>query len=66
MSFNGEQFESFKPKKPKSPVIAGRTKQKNHKTPRGKTEHEPCSQEEINWSKIEKSIQNKIVGTLQD
>ena len=31
-----------------------------------KTEHEPCRQEEINWSKIEKSIQNKTVGTLQD
>ena len=54
MSFNGEQFESFKPKKPKSPVIAGRTKQKNHKTPRAKTEQEPCSQEELNWSEFEK------------
>ena len=39
---------------------------KNLKTPKAKTEHEPCSQEEIHWSKIEKSIQNKIVGTLQD
>ena len=43
-----------------------KNKTKNHKTPRAKTKHEQCSQEEINWSKIEKSIQNKIVGTLQD
>ena len=54
MRFNWEQFENFKPKKPKNPVIAGRTKQKNHKTPWSKTEQEPCSQEEINLSKIEK------------
>ena len=67
MRFNWEQFENFKPKKkPKNPVIAGRTKQKNHKTPRAKTEQAPCCQEELNWSEIEKSIQNKIVGTLQD
>ena len=48
MSFNGEQFEIFKPKNKKNPVIVWRTKQKNHKTPRAKIEHEPCSQEEIN------------------
>ena len=54
MSFTGEQFENFKPKKLKNPVFARRTKQKNHKTPRAKTEQEPCSQEEINWNKIEK------------
>ena len=65
MSFNGEQFENFKPKKPKNPIIVWRTK-KNLKTPKAKTEHEPCSQEEVHSSKIERSIQNKIVGTLQD
>ena len=54
MSFNGKQFENFKPKKPKNPVIPWKTKQKNHKTPGSKSEHEPCSEEEINWSKIEK------------
>ena len=26
----------------------------------------PCKQEDINWSKIEKIIQNETVGTLQD
>ena len=26
----------------------------------------PCKQEEKNWSKIEKIIQNKAVGTLQE
>ena len=66
MSFNGEQFENFKPRKPRNPIILWRTKQKNHKNLKAKTEHEPCSQEEIKWSKIEKSIQNKTVRTLQD
>ena len=62
-----KQFENFKPKKnQKNPVIVWRTKQKNHETPKAKTEHEPCSREEIKWSKIEKSIQNKTVRTLQD
>ena len=53
-------------KKIKIPVFAWRTKQRNQKTPNAKTEHELCSQEEINWSKIEKSIQIQTVGTLQD
>ena len=50
----------------KIPVLAWRTKQKKHKTPKAKTEHWPCKQEEIYWSKIEKSIQIQTVGTLQD
>ena len=41
-------------------------KAKKHKTLKAKPEHEPCSQEEINWSKIEKIIQKKTVRTLQD
>ena len=41
MSFNGEQFEIFSLKKPKKPIILWRTKQKNHKTPKAKTEQEP-------------------------
>ena len=66
MSFNGKQFENFKPKKPKNPTILWRTKRKNHKTLKAKIENEPCSQEEINWIKIEESIQNKTLWTLQD
>ena len=66
MSFNGEQFENFKTKKLKNPDISWRPKQNNHKVLKAKTEHEPCSQEEINWSKIEKRIQIKSVGTLPD
>ena len=62
----GKQFENFKRIKTKTPVIVWRPKQKNDKTPRAKTEHEPCRQEEINWSKTEKNIQNKTVGSLQD
>ena len=54
MRFNWEQFENFKPKKTKKSSHRRRTKQKNHKTPRAKTEQETCSQDEINWSKIEK------------
>ena len=53
-------------KKPKNPIIIWRTKQKIHKTARAKTEQEPCRQEEINWSKIEKSFQNGTVWTFQD
>ena len=53
-------------KKSKNPVLAWRKKQKKHKTPKAKTEHGPCKQEEINWSKLEKSIQIQTVGTLQD
>ena len=66
MSFNGKQFENFEPKKPNNPVISWRIKQKNHKTPGAKIEHETSSQEEINCSKIEKSVQNKTVRALQD
>ena len=67
MSFNGETVWKFETKKkPKNPVIVWRTKQKNHETREAKTEHEQCRQEEINWSKIEKSIQNKTVRTLHN
>ena len=62
----GNSLNFSKTKKPKNPVIVWRTKQKNHKTLEAKPEHEPCNQEEINWSKLEKSIQNKTVWTLQD
>ena len=50
MSFNGEQFENFKSK---NPITVWKTKQKKHKTSTTKTDYEPCSQGEINWSKIE-------------
>ena len=63
---SGNSLKISNKKSPKSPVIVCRTKQKYHETPEAKTEHEPCSQEELNWSKIEKSIQNKTARTLQD
>ena len=66
MSFNEEQFEDFRQKISKIPLLPWRTNQKNHKTPRAKTKHEPYNQAEINWIKIEKSIQKKTVRTLQD
>ena len=66
MSFNEEQFEDFRQKISKIPLLPWRTNQKNHKTPRAKTEHEPYNQAEINWIKVEKSIQKKTVRTLQD
>ena len=50
----------------KNPVSVWRTKQKSHKTLKAKFEHEPGGQEKINWSKIEKIIQNETVGTLQE
>ena len=48
-------------KKTKNPVIAWRTKQKNRNTPKAKTKHEPCSQEELNWSEIEKAFRLKLL-----
>ena len=66
MSFNEEQFEDFRQKISKIPLFPWRTNQKNHKTPRAKTKHEPYNQAEINWIKIEKSVQKKTVRTLQD
>ena len=53
-----KQVEDFGQKNSKIPLLPWRTKQKNYKTPTPKTEHEPCSHEKNNWSKIEKSIQN--------
>ena len=47
MSFDGEQFETFKQKTKKSSHRL-ENKKKNHKTLKAKTEHEPCSQDEIN------------------
>ena len=52
-------------KNQKIPSWHGEQKKK-HKTPKAKTEHGPCKQEEINRSKLEKSIQIQTVGTLQD
>ena len=63
LSFNGEQFEIFKPKKQK---IHSSYAEQNKKATKAKTEQEPCSQEELNLSKIEKSFQNKTVRALQD
>ena len=54
-------FENFKPKKPKYPVNVWRTKQKNHKTPKAETEHESCSQEELNWSNLKKAFTIKLL-----
>ena len=62
----GKQVEDFRQKISKNPLLPWRTKQKNNKTSKANTEHEPCSQENINWSKFEKCIQNKAVRTLQD
>ena len=62
----GNSLKISNQKKAKNPVIVWRTKQKNHETPKVKTEHEPCSQEKRNWSKIEKGIQNETAGALQD
>ena len=62
----GNSLRNSNQKIQKNPVIVWRTKQKNPNTLKAKNEHEPCSQEEINWSKIEKNIQNKTVQILQD
>ena len=65
-SFNGEQFEVFKPKNQKIHSSHG-DQTKGTTRPQGqKLNMNPCKQEEINGSEIEKIIQNKTVGTLQD
>ena len=62
----GKQFQNFPRKKSQTPILAWRTKQRKHKTTKTKTEHVPCNQDEINWSKIEKSIQIKTVESRPD
>ena len=59
-NLRGKHFEDFRQKNSKISLLPWRTKQKNHKTLKEKTEHEPCSQEEINWSKVKKSIRIKL------
>ena len=59
MSFNGETGWRLQTKKFKIPLLPWRTKQKNHKTPKAKTKHEPGSHEESKWSKIEKKQSEK-------
>ena len=54
MGFSGKVLKILEQKLSNIPVLAWRTKQRNHKTPKAKTEPEPCSKEEINSSKIEK------------
>ena len=66
MSFNGEQFENFNQKKTKKYQSPYGEQKNEPQDPEAKTEHEPISQEEIDWSIFEKSIQNKTVRTLQD
>ena len=48
MSFNGEQFENFEPKKTIKSRHRIENKIKEPQDPEGKTKPEPCSQEEIN------------------
>ena len=55
----GKQVEDFRQKNSKIPLLPWRPKQKNHKTPKAKTKHEPGSQEEIKWRKIEKQSEKK-------
>ena len=43
-----KQFENFKPKKTKKSSHRMENKTKEPRDPEGKTEHEPCSQEELN------------------
>ena len=66
MNFNGETVWRFQTKNFKNSTPPKENLTEDYKTPRAKTELEPCSREEINWSKIEKSIQDKTVRTLQD
>ena len=47
-TFTEKPFDDIRQKKPKTLIFALRTKQRKHKTPKAKSEHEPCSQEEIN------------------
>ena len=47
-------------KKTKNPVLAWKINKRNAR-PSAKTEHGACSQEEINWSKIEKGFRIKLL-----
>ena len=56
-SFNGEQFEFFEPKNQKIQSSYGEQNKRTTRPWRQKLNMKACSQEEINLSKIEKSIQ---------
>ena len=64
--FNGEQFEVFKSKNQKIKSSYGEQNKRTTRPWRQKLSMRACSQEEINWSEIEKSIQNEIVWTLKE
>ena len=64
--FNGEQFEVFKSKNQKIKSSYGEQNKRTTRPWRQKLDIKACSQEEINWSRIEKIIQKKTVWTLQD
>ena len=59
-------FEDFRPKNNQKFQSWHGEQNRKYKTPKAKTDFGTCKQEEINCSKIEESIQNKTVGTLQD
>ena len=53
-------------KKIKNSILGKENERKETQDPKAKTVHGNCRQDEIIWSKIEKSIQIKTVGILQD
>ena len=54
-SFNGEQFEIFKPKK-KTPVIVWKTKQKNQKTPGQKLNMKDVARKKLTEAKLKEAF----------
>ena len=57
---NNRFKDSERKKKTKNPVLAWKINKRNAR-PSAKIEHGACSQEEINWSKIEKGFRIKLL-----
>ena len=58
----GKQLEVFRQKNSKITLLPWKTEQKNHKTPRAKIEHEPCShRKKLTEAKMKKPFRIKLL-----
>ena len=66
MSFNGEQFENLKPRKPRNPIIFEEQNKRTTKICRQKLNMNHVARKKLTEAKMKKSIQKETVRTLQD
>ena len=61
MSFNGEQFENFKPKKPKNPIIVWRTKKRTSRPRKQKLNMNHVARKKFTEAKLKKAFRIKLL-----